>query len=349
MYFFITKLFKRFFLLSICTLTLCLSTTNVSEARMYIFTSPQAEKQAGDSAAAEIEAGGVITGSQANQIVDKISNNLKMTINPRYDYQVKILNTNVINAYSVPGGHIYVTKGIVEKATFVDELAFVIGHEFGHDMNEHYMKTIDDIGKAEVGVAILGSIFKVKQSTMNWTYTFTYIAMRRGYGFAKEHEADRYGFQLLADSGYNVGGGAVFFHKLLIMEQKNQNRSTTLSNEVGNYLSPHPKSDTRLNEQLDFIKDFSKGHVSVSDSKIYIDGKFAFAPIGTQKCDRYERAYLIAGNIARLYHNNPVAFWSVNDSGELSLNGKDVFTPQQGDESAETVLARISSPSFSKK
>lgn len=310
-------------------------------AYTYWFTSQAEEQEAGDRYSYDIESQNkIIQGSTYNDVVNSVTYKLVNTIEyPRYQYKVKILDDGGFNAYSVPGGHIYVTYKLMQAVKTYDECAFVVGHELGHDMNEHYMQTIERMYRSEFGVAILASAFKVKTNVRGWLYAATYITVSRGYGFDKEHQADKFGFDHMTAAGYNPGAGAMFFWALKKME--NPNASTDIGSEINNYLSPHPKTEVRLQKQLEYLKAWSGNVVEVKGTSIYINGKLILTPGKNGKYDSHERAYYLAGNIARKYHDEKVVSWWVNDEGRLMANNDVIYTPVGNDERSYIVASRL--------
>ena len=74
------------------------------------------------------------------------------------DYTVTLLNSNVNNAFAIPGGFVYVTRQLVALMNDEAELAFVLGHEVGHVAARHADKRAKRSGLAGLGAAILGAV-----------------------------------------------------------------------------------------------------------------------------------------------------------------------------------------------
>lgn len=312
------------------------------EASTYWFTSKQEETHVGDEYAHNIEAKNTILyDHQFARVANQVTYNLVKTIdNPRYDYRTKVIDDGYLNAYSVPGGHIYVTYLMMQKLKTYDEVAFVIGHELGHDMNEHWMQSIEKQYRAQIGAILIGKTAKMSNNQIQWLMTAAFVNVSRGYGFQKEHEADKYGFDHATAAGYNAGAGAMFFWNLIKTEQ-GAGGSSDIGSKIGEYLHPHPKTDVRLSKQLEYMKAWSKDHVEIKGTSIFIDGKFFMNPGGNAKYDSHERTYYIAGNIAREYHDKAMVMWWVNDKGQLVANDTVIFSPYGTDEDVNTVLDRV--------
>ena len=127
------------------------------------------------------------------------------------DYSVLVLDSREFNAFSSPGGHIFVTSFLVETAASEDMLAAVIAHELAHVMLKHSISIIDDFrlndematlaekardlsGNTEAAMRLMG--FRNSVSAV------IDVLFKNGYSQAQEFEADREAAALLAAAGY---------------------------------------------------------------------------------------------------------------------------------------------------
>jgi len=143
-----------------------------------------------------------------------------ITVNsPRPDiyngYHVAILDSNEINAFATPGGHIYVTYALVNSAKTEEALAGVIAHEVAHIQLQHGIKAIKNSRKTQAwlvtGTAVAGTAggTDVKQLTEALNETFSELVqtlVNNGYSQDAEFEADNTALSLLAGAGYNPSG-----------------------------------------------------------------------------------------------------------------------------------------------
>ena len=74
-------------------------------------------------------------------------------------YTFKVVDSEEINAFALPGGFIYVNRGLIEAADDEAELAGVIGHEIGHVVARHGAEQVQRAAYANLGLSVLGSIF----------------------------------------------------------------------------------------------------------------------------------------------------------------------------------------------
>jgi len=107
--------------------------------------STQQEIEIGRQAAAEIEGEfGIVTDPALNQYVTNVGLRVAAVSERReLPWTFKILNENEVNAISLPGGFIYVTRGMLSFLRSRDELAFVLAHEIGHVAKRHHVQIIE--------------------------------------------------------------------------------------------------------------------------------------------------------------------------------------------------------------
>ena len=326
-------MFKK---LSIIFLIVFLNITFAPKVQAYIFISVDQANQIGDQYARQVESTtGVVEDSPFNPVINDITNRLLATMQGvNIPFQVKILNTSELNSFSVPGGHVFINYGICMFVKNYDELAFIVGHEMGHNVKQHYEREVEQQSKQQVLISIL-----VPQSTQYKYGNLINLLLQNqnlGYSRQMEMEADQYGFERIAAANYNIGAGAIFFHTMLVQY-----------GDGGG--GDHPSNSERLNNQLKDIKLYSNNHVSVVGDKLYIDGKYIMTPSATEDYvetngqkgyDSYDRAYILASNLAKAYHHNPVVIFSKSDNGQILANGSMVIVPNVRDENIDIIFNR---------
>jgi predicted Zn-dependent protease len=166
-------------------------------------------------------------------------------------YRFTVLDSPEVNAFAVPGGYIYITRGILAYLGDEADLAAVLGHELGHVTARH---TVRQHG-AETAVGLLGAILAASTGVEGAgdLASVAGTALTRGYGREHELEADRLGAEYLARSGYEPGAMLDVLRVLKNQETFEQQIAKTEGREPRSYhglFSTHPDNDQRLKEVI---------------------------------------------------------------------------------------------------
>ena len=156
-------------------------------------------------------------------------------------WQFQVVNSDVVNAFALPGGFVYVNRGVLERADNMSEVAGVLGHEIEHVVRRHSVKQMEQAQGANVGVGILCALTGVCQSgvaqaAINIGGTAVFAKFSR----TDEVQADEGGFQNLIRAGINPRGMLTLFQKLLAEEQSSGNGN------VAAWFSDHPGTSDRI-------------------------------------------------------------------------------------------------------
>ena len=152
-----------------------------------------------------------------------------------------IVRDSTLNAFAIPGGHVVIHSGLIERAESWDELAGVIGHELAHLSQRHSLRQLmDSAGLFLVVQSFLGDVqglLAVLLDHGSWLLTMEYS---RDF----EREADDIGFNYLIQSGFNPRGLLTFFSKIQI--EQNSDAVGKLLNKNLPWLGTHPATDERI-------------------------------------------------------------------------------------------------------
>ncbi len=163
---------------------------------------------------------------------------------PDIEYHFKVVDTDEVNAFALPGGYLYVNRGLITAAESEAELAGVIGHEVGHVVGRHSAKQLT----RQLGLAALAQIAlgedpgMVKSLVANIAATGAMMKYSRD----AEREADRYGADETYRSGIDPGGMVTFFEKLKAMHD----REPTATEK---FFSTHPPTSERIQSTKEYI------------------------------------------------------------------------------------------------
>ena len=150
-----------------------------------------------------------------------------------------IVQDPAVNAFSLPGGHIYINTGLIAQADKADMLAGVMAHEISHVVARHVVKQIEQ----QQGISLLGSILLGQNPSALQTLLAQIVAggaMAR-FSRADEKQADDLGLQFMTAAGYDPHGMLDMFQKLLSMEQGG-------TSAVAAFFQDHPGTQDRIND-----------------------------------------------------------------------------------------------------
>lgn len=208
-------------------------------------TASEAKIGAQEHGKIEAQFGKFMTGPVAdyvNRIGQKVAAN---TERKDVQYRFYVIDSPIVNAFALPGGYIYVSRGLLTLANSEAELAAVIGHEIGHVTGRHAAErmsqgTLAGIGATIVGIASGSSAVAQAAGTGANLYLSSYS---RG----QEHQSDELGVRYLSRSGYDPSAMSSFLRSL--DAQSKLDAKLAGRNGTGfNYFSTHPITSDRVRE-----------------------------------------------------------------------------------------------------
>lgn len=182
--------------------------------------STEREKELGKEGAKEVESKLKIVDDKA--VLAKLAEMCKAigaaSERPLIQYQVKIVDPKVPNAFTLPGGYVYVTKGLLDYTQSDHELAGVLAHEIAHNARFHAMKALAKEKKLQLAqlLALGVGIASGSTSGLNVAVFAQYLtlAIINGFGVEAEAEADQAAIQYLSKTSYNPVGLLTFLERL---------------------------------------------------------------------------------------------------------------------------------------
>jgi predicted Zn-dependent protease len=178
----------------------------------------------------------------SNDYINQLGRQISRVADPRgIPYTFYIVNSDVVNAFSIPGGYVYVNRGLIERAENASELAGVLGHEIGHVVERH---SIDQMQKSQNANTLLGVLYGVLLQRNPSTVEQIGIqagggAIFAGFSRQDEREADRDGVIFTMRAGYSPHGMITLFQKLLAEEHGG-------SGKVTQFFATHPLTQERI-------------------------------------------------------------------------------------------------------
>lgn len=155
---------------------------------------------------------------------------------PDISFRVRVIDSPEVNAFSIPGGYVYVYRGLLDKLGDDDDaIACVIGHESAHVVRRHVVKQISDAqGK---GILVDLATLLSRSYQVGQIGNALYELDQLHYSRSDEYEADRWGERFAYNAGYDPVGMVRTFHVLEDLEKR--------SSEPPPYATDHPINQNR--------------------------------------------------------------------------------------------------------
>lgn len=207
--------------------------------------SEEDEIKLGQEAAKQVEAQqSILKDQQITAYVDALGQKLvRYGKRPNLKYAFKVADTDEINAFALPGGFVYVNRGLLAAAGSESELAGVLGHELGHVAARHSAEQMKKALYANMGLELLGSVLG-NRTGMAVTLAKVGAQLGANAGMMKfsrddERQADQLGLETVCHAGYDPNGMITFFEKL-------EKQSKTSPSKLQLFFSTHPNTAERV-------------------------------------------------------------------------------------------------------
>lgn len=156
--------------------------------------------------------GGVYDDPDKTGYVADIGSRLAATTEtPSLSFTFTLLNSPIVNAFALPGGFVYISRGLMALAGDEAELAGVLGHEIGHVVARHSAQRQSKAMLAQLGVGLLGAVTSSGPMQLANAAASLYL---RSYSRDQELEADMLGVRYLKRAGYDINAMASFLERM---------------------------------------------------------------------------------------------------------------------------------------
>tara|TARA_R110000868_G_scaffold4950_7_gene30798 strand:+ start:7186 stop:8658 length:1473 start_codon:yes stop_codon:yes gene_type:complete len=224
-------------------------TTNVvtGKSQLAPLMSTSDEAAAGASAHPKIVAtyGGVYDDPAVGAYVANVTRRItRVTQQPDQPYRVTVLNSDIVNAFALPGGYVYVTRGLLSLVDDEAELAGVLGHEIGHVIARHgAQRQTAALGASVIG-AVLGAV--VGNSAVNQAVGLGSQGLIASYSRDQEYESDTLGVRYLAAAGYDPYAQGDFLAAMDVNARAEAIIAGKSDEARADWLSSHPATPERV-------------------------------------------------------------------------------------------------------
>ena len=225
------------------------------------FMTPEQEAQIGKQQNEEVLAqyGGAYKDTNLQAFIDQVGNRLvQVTPMAGQPFHFTIVDTAIVNAFALPGGYVYATRGLLALAESEAEVAGVLGHEIGHVVGHHtalrYDRQIYGSGLA-MGAQILGGLLggyfggqqgaQLGQQLLGQAGQLGSEYYVQSFSREQEYEADQYGVRFMGAAGFDPRAMASFL-TALETNQAYETKKTGQQSAVPSWLQSHPRTPERV-------------------------------------------------------------------------------------------------------
>lgn len=197
---------------------------------------------------------------------------VRVSETPDAKFTFTVLNSDIVNAMALPGGYVYVTRGLVALADNEAELAGVMAHEIGHVTGRHSAERYSQSMAANIGVAILGAVIGTPGvADIAGLGAQAYL---QSFSRDQELEADTLGIRYMTRAGYSGGAMTSFLGKLraqAALEAQLAGRSPDSVDEF-NMMATHPRTLDRVQQAMAAVGGNAQGRLERDPFLKTVDG-----------------------------------------------------------------------------
>ncbi len=300
------------FLLTACVaLSAACATNPVTGKRQMSLLSEAEEAAIGQQQDAEVRREmGVYDDSELQRYVTNIGLELARTSHrPTLPWSFTVVDNPAINAFALPGGYIYLTRGILAYLDDESELAGVLGHEIGHVTARHAAQAYTRQAQANLGLSVL-SIFVPGTRPFTDLGTTGLGVLFLRHGRDAELEADRLGVEYGSAAGWDPSGVPRFLSTLARVDALSERG-------VPNWLSTHPAPGARVGQAAPVVGQFQSTTATKRNRDQYLE-RINGLVVGDNPKDGIVRGHVFLHPMLRLGLEFPEG-WDVTNSPDAVL------------------------------
>ena len=186
--------------------------------------------------------GGIYEDKNLQEYINNIGNRLAANSElPDIRWTFTILDSPVVNAFALPGGYIYVTRGLISLANDESEIASVIGHEIAHVTARHTAERHAKATISGLGLEILDIV--IGRPIVSNLANIGMQGILSSFSRSQELEADKLGIRYIKKSNYDTEGSTRFLSRLDVLTKISNKKNSNLINSI---FATHPKTLDRV-------------------------------------------------------------------------------------------------------
>jgi predicted Zn-dependent protease len=206
--------------------------------------STQQEVEMGTQYAQQINAQlPLVRDAEVNRYISLLGESIARVADTRnLDWRFFVVDSREVNAFAVPGGFIYVNRGLIERTTNMNQLAGVLAHEIGHVVRRHSVKQMEAAQRANVGLTLGCILTRVCESqAAGAAIQLGGTALFAKFSRDDERQADAVAVPYLVRAGIDPRGIPQMFR--ILIEERKRSRSG-----VEAFFATHPLEEDRIDE-----------------------------------------------------------------------------------------------------
>ena len=221
----------------------CLAKTPYTHRKQLVMFSPQQELQMGYQAAREIlQHEPISRDPRLNAVVQRVGQRIAQAANiPGYQWQFFVIDKDVVNAFCLPGGKVFVYKGLFKVIQNEDQLAAVIGHEVAHAIARHGAERMTMVQLGRLGTAVAAKTIsggKYSGAIRKAYGQFEGVGLVLPFSRKFEYEADEIGLYLMTKAGYDPNQAIALWQNMMKVSRGKR--------KPPEFLSTHPSDRHRI-------------------------------------------------------------------------------------------------------
>jgi predicted Zn-dependent protease len=276
--------------------------------------------------------GGVYENAKLQVMVDRLVARLvAASERPDLKYKVTILNSPAINAFALPNGQLYVTRGLLALANDESELGSVLAHEMGHVIARHAQLREEKVRDAEIASRTLSEVVNDPQMSA-LALAKSKLALA-SFSREQEFEADGIGVGIIARAGLDPYAAS----RMLADMQRNADLASGRNEHTIDFLSNHPSTPQRIRNVITDARKLSGPGIGRRDRKLYL-GDLNGAVYGEDPSEGYVRGrrfihsklgFTFLAPLGFTLDNTALAVLGLKDGGAQALRLDVVSVPAE--------------------